>query len=79
MLKWAVLGGFAFFVLAGGWYVLAFLLDGSEGYGRAGGAIRPASAGARRARRRSEKEPARSDKLFAEKPLYNDGAYPCPR
>ncbi|MFR2020266.1 MAG: hypothetical protein ACLS6G_07105 [Christensenellales bacterium] len=29
MLKWAVLGGFAFFVLAGGWFALAFLLDGS--------------------------------------------------
>ena len=54
ILKWAVLGGFAFFVRAGvsaGWQ--------REGHGRAGGSIRPASAGARRARRRGEKEPAR--------------------
>ena len=60
MLKWAVLGGFAFFVLAGR-LVRAGVSAGwqREGHGRAGGSIRPASAGARRARRRGEKEPAR--------------------
>ena len=29
MLKWAVLGGFAFFVLAGGWYAAGVPADGS--------------------------------------------------
>ena len=76
MLKWAVLGGFAFFVLAGGWYVLVFLLDGSvkdtdeleERYGlHLLARVEPEGA--------VKKNPRGLDKLFAEKPLYNDGAY----
>lgn len=76
MLKWAVLGGFAFFVLAGGWYVLAFLLDGSvkdtdeleERYGlHLLARVEPEGA--------VKKNLRGLDKLFAEKPLYNDGAY----
>ena len=76
MLKWAVLGGFAFFVLAGGWYVLAFLLDGSvkgtdeleDRYGLHQLArVEPEGA--------AKKNLRGLDKLFAEKPLYNDGAY----
>lgn len=76
MLKWAVLGGFAFFVLAGGWYVLAFLLDGSvkgtdeleERYGlHLLARVEPEGA--------AKKNLRGLDKLFAEKPLYNDGAY----
>ena len=76
MLKWAVLGGFAFFVLAGGWYVLAFLLDGSvkgtdeleDRYGlHLLARVEPEGA--------AKKNLRGLDKLFAEKPLYNDGAY----
>lgn len=76
MLKWAVLGGFAFFVLAGGWYVLMFLLDGSvketdeleERYGlHLLARVEPEGA--------VKKNLRGLDKLFAEKPLYNDGAY----
>ena len=76
MLKWAVLGGFAFFVLAGGWYVLAFLLDGSvkdtdeleERYGlHLLARVEPEGA--------AKKNLRGLDKLFAENPLYNDGAY----
>ena len=76
MLKWAVLGGFAFFVLAGGWYVLMFLLDGSvkdtdeleERYGlHLLARVEPEGT--------AKKNPRGLDKLFAEKPLYNDGAY----
>lgn len=76
MLKWAVLGGFAFFVLAGGWYVLMFLLDGSvketdeleERYGlHLLARVEPEGA--------AKKNLRGLDKLFAEKPLYNDGAY----
>lgn len=76
MLKWAVLGGFAFFVLAGGWYVLMFLLDGSvketdeleERYGlHLLARVEPEGA--------VKKNLCGLDKLFAEKPLYNDGAY----
>lgn len=76
MLKWAVLGGFAFFVLAGGWYVLAFLLDGSvkgtdeleERYGlHLLARVEPEGA--------AKKNLRGLDKLFAEKPLYNDAAY----
>ena len=76
MLKWEVLGGFAFFVLAGGWYVLMFLLDGSvkntneleERYGlHLLARVEPEGA--------VKKNLRGLDKLFAEKPLYNDGAY----
>ena len=76
MLKWAVLGGFAFFVLAGGWYVLAFLLDGSvkdtdeleERYSlHLLARVEPEGA--------AKKNLRGLDKLFAEKPLYNDAAY----
>ena len=76
MLKWAVLGGFAFFVLAGGWYVLMFLLDGcvketdvlEERYGlHLLARVEPEGA--------VKKNLRGLDKLFAEKPLYNDGAY----
>lgn len=76
MLKWAVLGGFAFFVLAGGWYVLAFLLDGSvkgtdeleERYGlHLLARVEPEGA--------VKKNLRGLNKLFAEKPLYNDEAY----
>lgn len=76
MLKWAVLGGFAFFVLAGGWYVLAFLLDGSvkdtdeleDRYGlHLLARVEPEGA--------AKKNLRGLDKLFAEKPLYNDAAY----
>lgn len=76
MLKWAVLGGFAFFVLAGGWYVLMFLLDGSvketdeleERYGlHLLARVEPEGA--------VKKNLRGLDKLFAEKPQYNDGAY----
>lgn len=76
MLKWAVLGGFAFFVLAGGWYVLAFLLDGSvkdtdeleDRYGlHLLARVEPEGA--------AKKNLRGLDKLFAEKPQYNDGAY----
>lgn len=74
--KWAMIGGFAFFVLAGGWYVLAFLLDGSvkgtdeleERYGlHLLARVEPEGA--------VKKNLRGLDKLFAEKPLYNDGAY----
>ena len=76
MIKWAVLGGFVFFVLAGGWYVLAFLLDGSvkgtneleERYGlHLLARVEPEGT--------VNKNLRGLDKLFAEKPLYNDGAY----
>lgn len=76
MLKWAVLGGFAFFVLAGGWFALAFLLDGSvkgtdELEDRYGlyllARVEPEGA--------AKKNLRGLDKLFAEKPQYNDGAY----
>lgn len=76
MLKWAVLGGFAFFVLEGGWYVLAFLLDGSvkgtdeleERYGlHLLARVEPEGA--------AKKNLRGLNKLFAEKPQYNDGAY----
>ena len=76
MLKWAVLGGFVFFVLAGGWYVLAFLLDGSvkgtdeleDRYGlHLLARVEPEGA--------AKKNLRGLDKLFAEKPQYNDGAY----
>ena len=76
MLKWAVLGGFAFFVLAGGWFALAFLLDGSvkgtdeleDRYGlHLLARVEPEGA--------AEKNLRGLDKLFAEKPQYNDGAY----
>lgn len=74
--KWAVLGGFAFFVLAGGWYVLAFLLDGSvkgtdeleDRYGlHLLARVEPEGA--------AKKNLRGLNKLFAEKPLYNDAAY----
>ena len=74
--KWAVLGGFAFFVLAGGWYVLAFLLDGSvKGTDELEdrydlhllARVEPEGA--------AKKNLRGLDKLFAEKPQYNDGAY----
>lgn len=74
--KWAVLGGFAFFVLAGGWYVLAFLLDGSvkgtdeleDRYGlHLLARVEPEGA--------AKKNLRGLNKLFAEKPQYNDGAY----
>lgn len=74
--KWAMIGGFAFFVLAGGWYVLAFLLDGSvkgtdeleERYGlHLLARVEPEGA--------VKKNLRGLDKLFAEKPLYNDAAY----
>lgn len=76
MLKWAVFGGFAFFVLAGGWFALAFLLDGSvkgtdELEDRYGlyllARVEPEGA--------AKKNLRGLDKLFAEKPQYNDGAY----
>ena len=76
ILKWAVLGGFAFFVLAGGWFALAFLLDGSvkgtdELEDRDGlhllARVEPEGA--------AKKNLRGLDKLFAEKPQYNDGAY----
>lgn len=76
MPKWAALGGFVFFVLAGGWYVLMFLLDGSvketdeleERYGlHLLARVEPEGA--------VKKNLRGLDKLFAEKPLYNDGAY----
>lgn len=76
MLKWAVLGGFAFFVLAGGWFALAFLLDGSvkgtdeleDRYGlHLLARVEPEGA--------VKKNLRGLDKLFAEKPQYNDGAY----
>lgn len=74
--KWAMIGGFAFFVLAGGWYVLAFLLDGSvkgtdeleDRYGlHLLARVEPEGA--------VKKNLRGLDKLFAEKPLYNDAAY----
>lgn len=74
--KWAMIGGFAFFVLAGGWFALAFLLDGSvkgtdeleERYGlHLLARVEPEGA--------VKKNLRGLDKLFAEKPLYNDGAY----
>ncbi|MFR8176669.1 MAG: hypothetical protein ACLVB5_06175 [Christensenellales bacterium] len=50
MPRWAALGGAVLFVLAGGWYVADVPAGWQrEGHGRAGGSIRPASAGARRA------------------------------
>lgn len=76
ILKWAVLGGFAFFVLAGGWFALAFLLDGSvkgtdeleDRYGlHLLARVEPEGA--------AKKNLRGLDKLFAEKPQYNDGAY----
>lgn len=76
MLKWAVLGGFAFFVLAGGWFALAFLLDGSvKGTDELEdrydlhllARVEPEGA--------TKKNLRGLDKLFAEKPQYNDGAY----
>lgn len=76
MLKWAVLGGFAFFVLAGGWFALAFLLDGSvKGTDELEdrydlhllARVEPEGA--------AKKNLRGLDKLFAEKPQYNDGAY----
>ena len=76
MLKWAALGGFAFFVLAGGWFALAFLLDGSvkgtdeleDRYGlHLLARVEPEGA--------AKKNLRGLDKLFAEKPQYNDGAY----
>ena len=74
--KWAVLSGVVLFVLAGGWYVLAFLLDGSvkgtdeleERYGlHLLARVEPEGA--------AKKNLRGLDKLFAEKPLYNDAAY----
>lgn len=76
ILKWAVLGGFAFFVLAGGWFALAFLLDGSvKGTDELEdrydlhllARVEPEGA--------TKKNLRGLDKLFAEKPQYNDGAY----
>lgn len=76
MLKWAVFGGFAFFVLAGGWFALAFLLDGSvKGTDELEdrydlhllARVEPEGA--------AKKNLRGLDKLFAEKPQYNDGAY----
>lgn len=76
MPKWAVLGGFAFFVLAGGWFALAFLLDGSvkgtdeleDRYGlHLLARVEPEGA--------AKKNLRGLDKLFAEKPQYNDGVY----
>ena len=74
--KWAVLSGVVLFVLAGGWYVLAFLLDGSvkgtdeleERYGlHLLARVEPEGA--------AKKNLRGLNKLFAEKPLYNDAAY----
>lgn len=74
--KWAMIGAVTLFVLAGGWYVLAFLLDGSvkdtdeleERYGlHLLARVEPEGA--------VKKNLRGLDKLFAEKPLYNDGAY----
>lgn len=76
MLKWAVLGGAVLFVLAGGWFALAFLLDGSvkgtdeleDRYGlHLLARVEPEGA--------AKKNLRGLDKLFAEKPQYNDGAY----
>lgn len=76
MLKWAVLGGAVLFVLAGGWFALAFLLDGSvkgtdeleDRYGlHLLARVEPEGA--------AKKNLCGLDKLFAEKPQYNDGAY----
>lgn len=74
--KWATLGAVALFVLAGGWYVLMFLLDGSvkdtdeleERYGlHLLARVEPEGA--------VKKNLRGLNKLFAEKPLYNDAAY----
>ena len=74
--KWATLGAVALFVLAGGWYVLMFLLDGSvkgtdeleERYGlHLLARVEPEGA--------AKKNLRGLNKLFAEKPLYNDAAY----
>lgn len=76
MPKWAALGGAVFFVLAGGWFALAFLLDGSvkgtdeleDRYGlHLLARVEPEGA--------AKKNLRGLDKLFAEKPQYNDGAY----
>lgn len=76
MLKWAALGGAVLFVLAGGWFALAFLLDGSvkgtdeleDRYGlHLLARVEPEGA--------AKKNLRGLDKLFAEKPQYNDGAY----
>lgn len=76
ILKWAVLGGAVLFVLAGGWFALAFLLDGSvkgtdeleDRYGlHLLARVEPEGA--------AKKNLRGLDKLFAEKPQYNDGAY----
>ena len=73
---WATLGAVALFVLAGGWYVLMFLLDGSvkgtdeleERYGlHLLARVEPEGA--------AKKNLRGLNKLFAEKPLYNDAAY----
>lgn len=74
--KWATLGAVALFVLAGGWYVLMFLLDGSvkdtdeleDRYGlHLLARVEPEGA--------AKKNLCGLNKLFAEKPLYNDAAY----
>lgn len=74
--KWAVLGAVALFVLAGGWFALAFLLDGSvkgtdeleDRYGlHLLARVEPEGA--------AKKNLRGLNKLFAEKPLYNDAAY----
>ena len=74
--KWATIGAVALFVLAGGWYVLMFLLDGSvkgtdeleERYGlHLLARVEPEGA--------AKKNLRGLNKLFAEKPLYNDAAY----
>ena len=76
MPKWAALGGAVLFVLAGGWFALAFLLDGSvkgtdeleDRYGlHLLARVEPEGA--------AKKNLRGLDKLFAEKPQYNDGAY----
>lgn len=74
MPKWAALGGAVLFVLAGGWFALAFLLDGSvkgtdeleDRYGlHLLARVEPEGA--------AKKNLRGLDKLFAEKPQYNDG------
>ena len=75
-LKWMAIGAVVLFVLAGGCYVLAFLLDGSvkepdeleERFGlHLLARVEPENA--------AKKKLRGLDKLLAEKPLYNDDAY----
>ena len=79
MPKWAALGGTVLFVLAGGWFALAFLLDGSvkstdeleDRYGLH--LLRASSLKARRKNLRG------LDKLFAENRYATTGRICPPR